>query len=107
MLGDITALFSTLVSDKHWLVHQRAFQSVKSFAEVMSANPVEALIFPPVLRVAPKPLFLLFSILNGDFCCHQVTRYTHVMGDCVPENLLPTLSDFLNEVFICLLVCWL
>lgn len=60
VLGDITALFSTLVSDKHWLVHQRAFQSVKSFAEV--------------------------------------TRYTHVMGDCVPENLLPTLSDFLNEL---------
>lgn len=60
VLGDITAMFSSLVSDEHWLVHQRAFQSVKAFAEV--------------------------------------TRFTHVMGDCVPESLLPTLSDFLNEL---------
>ncbi|KAJ7334458.1 hypothetical protein OS493_014775 [Desmophyllum pertusum] len=48
------------LSDRHWLVHQRAFQSVKAFAEV--------------------------------------TRYTHVMGDCVPESLLPGLSDFLNQL---------
>jgi len=60
VLGDITAMFSSLVSDEHWLVHQRAFQSVKAFAEV--------------------------------------TQYTHVMGDCVPESLLPSLSDFLNEL---------
>ncbi|KAL9988824.1 hypothetical protein ACROYT_G003312 [Oculina patagonica] len=60
VLGDITAMFTSLVSDKHWLVHQRAFQSVKAFAEV--------------------------------------TQYTHVMGDCVPEALLPSLSDFLNQL---------
>lgn len=60
VLGDISAMFSSLVSDTHWLVHQQAFQSVKAFAEV--------------------------------------TRYTHVMGDCVPENLLPSLSDFLNQL---------
>jgi len=60
VLSDITTLFSSLVSDRHWLVHQRAFQSVKAFAEV--------------------------------------TRYTHVMGDCVPERLLPSLSDFLNQL---------
>ncbi|CAH3109842.1 unnamed protein product [Porites lobata] len=60
VLGDITGMFSCLVSDDHWLVHQKAFQSVKAFAEV--------------------------------------TRYTHVMGDCVPESLLPALSDFLNEL---------
>ncbi|PFX34777.1 Uncharacterized protein C1orf112-like [Stylophora pistillata] len=28
----------------------------------------------------------------------EVTRYTYVMGDCVPENLLPWLSDFLNQL---------
>ncbi|XP_068695409.1 FIGNL1-interacting regulator of recombination and mitosis-like isoform X1 [Montipora foliosa] len=60
VLGNITAMFSSLVSDQHWLVHHRAFQSVKAFAEV--------------------------------------THYTHVMGDCVPESLLPALSDFLNEL---------
>lgn len=60
VLGDITTMFSSLVSDRHWLVHQRAFQSVKAFAEV--------------------------------------TQYTHVMGDCVPESLLPSLSDFLNQL---------
>ena len=27
-------MFSSLVSDDHWLVHQKAFQSVKAFAEV-------------------------------------------------------------------------
>ncbi|CAH3033867.1 unnamed protein product [Pocillopora meandrina] len=60
VLSDISVMFSALVSDTHWLVHQQAFQSVKAFAEV--------------------------------------TRYTHVMGDCVPENLLPSLSDFLNQL---------
>ncbi|XP_022780486.1 uncharacterized protein C1orf112-like isoform X1 [Stylophora pistillata] len=59
-LSDISAMFSTLVCDTHWLVHQKAFHSVKGFAEV--------------------------------------TRYTYVMGDCVPENLLPWLSDFLNQL---------
>ena len=38
------------------------------------------------------------SFKNRTLICHQVTRYTHVMGDCVPESLLPALSDFLNEV---------
>ncbi|XP_015768149.1 PREDICTED: uncharacterized protein LOC107346820 [Acropora digitifera] len=60
VLGNIATMFSSLVSDENWLVHQRAFQSVKAFAEV--------------------------------------TRYTHIMGDCVPESLLPALSDFLNSL---------
>ncbi|XP_029197824.2 uncharacterized protein C1orf112-like isoform X1 [Acropora millepora] len=60
VLGNIATMFSSLVSDENWLVHQRAFQSVKAFAEV--------------------------------------TRYTYIMGDCVPESLLPALSDFLNSL---------
>ncbi|KXJ20328.1 Uncharacterized protein C1orf112-like [Exaiptasia diaphana] len=28
----------------------------------------------------------------------EVTPYTHIMGDCVPERLLPSLSDFLSNV---------
>ncbi|XP_031560012.1 uncharacterized protein C1orf112-like [Actinia tenebrosa] len=28
----------------------------------------------------------------------EVTPYTHIMGDCVPEQLLPSLSDFLNNI---------
>ena len=35
MLSDISAMFSALVNDTHWLVHQQAFQSVKAFAEVL------------------------------------------------------------------------
>ena len=39
-------------------------------------------------------LYILYDYLS----CPQVTRYTHIMGDCVPESLLPALSDFLNTV---------
>ena len=35
VLSDISAMFSGLVNDTHWLVHQQAFQSVKAFAEVL------------------------------------------------------------------------
>ena len=78
MLSDITSLFSSLVSDRHWLVHQRAFESVKAFAEVFcrkNCNPRAQLgVGSPAGRKPGRKRTHIFALVD---CSQPLYSSTH------------------------------